>query len=418
MVVDQLGRTALRRLQPDPDRPLPQAFWWLSLATLVVWSSRLLVPFLMILLTRHLGWSLGASSAALAAYGAGGFAAVLASGAVADRVGAQRTLLCALAAAGLSTLVLGLAHQRGAVVVTLVALGAALNAIGPASSALLAALVPQPARLHGFALNYWMVNLGYALAPLLAGLLSAWRFGALFVAQAAGLALAALIVWRRLPRHPGAAAAPAGPEDEARRGPVTDPAYLLFLATNLVFQMVYVQCTVTLPVVTHDDGLSATQFGLLLSLNGALLLLVQMPAATRLARRPRSWSLVIAAALNAVGFGATALAHTWVAYAGTVVIWTLGEVVNAPVAMSVSADLAPAGQTGRYLGAFASTWSIALVLGPAAGGAVLDRLGARALWIGCAVAGLGCATVRAGLAPAQERRLSGAPGTAAVRAAS
>jgi MFS family permease len=420
-MVDQLGRAVLRRLEPVTDRSLPQAFWWLSLATLVIWSSRLLVPFLMILLTRRLDWSVGASSAVLTAYGAGGFAAVLVSGVVVDRFGARFSLLLSLIGAVVSTVALGLVHDPTGVTGVLIALGACLNAVGPASNALLAGLVPPDARLHGFALNYWVVNLGYAIAPVLAGLLSAWRFGALFVAQAIGLALAAVIVGRRLPRCPVAVETHTVPSSDSPRRPLSDRPYLMFLATNLVFQMVFVQCTVTLPVVTHQDGLSSTEFGMLLSLNGTVLLLGQLPAAAWLARWPRSWSLVVAAVLNAVGFGATELAHSWITYAVTVVIWTMGEAVNAPVAMSVSADLATAGQTGRYLGAFASTWTVALVLGPAVGGAVLDRLGARALWIGCALASLGCAAVRARLAPAQERRLADGNGTAgptAVEAAS
>ena len=403
-MVRQRGPAALRWLLPMVGRPLPGAFWWLSLTTFTIWSSRLLVPFLMVLLTRQLGWSVAVSSAALAAYGVGGVVAVLLSGTVLDRVGPRRALISALVGAVLSTVLLALVREHAAVVGALVALGACLNAVGPASSSLVAGLVPAEARLQGFALNYWVVNLGYAVAPALGALLLARGFAALFVAQACGLGLAGLLAWRRLPR---AAAAPAdGARGGPRSSPLTDPGYLAFLASNLVFQLVYVQCTVTLPVVTHRDGLSSTAFGLLLTLNGALLLVVQLPAAAWLVRWPRSWSLVAAAVLNGIGFGATALAHTWGGYAATVVVWTLAEVVNAPVTMSVSADLAPLGQTGRYLGTFAATWSLALVVGPALGGAILDRLGPTTLWGACVLASLACAAVRSLTAPAQERRLA------------
>ena len=39
------------------------------------------------------------------------------------------------------------------------------------------------------------------------------------------------------------------------------------------------------------------------------------------------------------------------------------------------AELAPAGRTGEYMGTFASTFSLALIVGPWLGVALLDRFG-------------------------------------------
>ena len=46
------------------------------------------------------------------------------------------------------------------------------NAVRPAFSAIVTDLVPTPDRARAFALNYWAVNLGFAAAAILGGLLA------------------------------------------------------------------------------------------------------------------------------------------------------------------------------------------------------------------------------------------------------
>ncbi len=399
---------ALRQLQPSVDDPLPRTFWWLWLTNLLIWCSRLVVPFLMVFLTRDLGWSVSAASVVFAAYGVGGAVAVLAAGAVVDRIDPRRTLLLALAGSTAATVALSLARQPVVVAVALVLLGAFLNGIGPSTNAMLSELVPRRLRIHGFAVNYLGVNLGFAIAPVIAALLASWHFRAIFPAQAIGLTLAAVLTYRCL-RPPVRAeplppAVPVGP----RGGPWSDRPFVGFLTANLVFQVVYVQSTVTLPVIMHRQGLSTTDFAALLTLNGVLVLVLQLPVMPLLTRWSAPWALVVAAVVNAVGFGCPAFAHTWVEYAGCVLLWTLGELVNMPVAAAMAADLAPAGQSGRYLGAFSSTWIVAVLVGPVLGATTLDRFGGRGVWFGCVAVGLGGAALRAWTAPGMRRRLAAA----------
>ena len=52
------------------------------------------------------------------------------------------------------------------------------------------------------------------------------------------------------------------------------------------------------------------------------------------------------------------------------------------------ADIAPAGRTGEYMGAYSSTFSLSMVLGPWAGAAALDRFGPSVMWMGVFILGL------------------------------
>jgi MFS family permease len=70
------------------------------------------------------------------------------------------------------------------------------------------------------------------------------------------------------------------------------------------------------------------------------------------------------------------------------VIWTFGEMIAMPASGAYTTDIAPPGRAGQYAGAYASTFSLAVLVGPWAGTIALDRFGSTALWCGVLVVGL------------------------------
>jgi predicted MFS family arabinose efflux permease len=75
-------------------------------------------------------------------------------------------------------------------------------------------------------------------------------------------------------------------------------------------------------------------------------------------------------------------------YAGTIVIWTLGEMMHASFIFAIATDIAPAAMRGRYMGVFGTSYSLAMMLGVPLGGEILSRYGGGYLWAGCLVLGL------------------------------
>jgi MFS family permease len=85
--------------------------------------------------------------------------------------------------------------------------------------------------------------------------------------------------------------------------------------------------------------------------------------------------------LIAVGIGALGIARSAGAIGLTVVIWTFGEMIYFPTATAYVAQLAPEGRTGEYMGAFAATFSLALIIGPWVGAVLLDQIGGPPTWL-------------------------------------
>ena len=87
-------------------------------------------------------------------------------------------------------------------------------------------------------------------------------------------------------------------------------------------------------------------------------------------RRMQMQMMALGAFLYALGFGAQGFVGTLPLFALSVAIWTLGEMVIAPVATVLVADMAPETLRGRYMGAFGLTWGVGYGLGPTLGGTV------------------------------------------------
>ncbi|MGN6334266.1 MAG: MDR family MFS transporter [Motilibacteraceae bacterium] len=406
----------LQRALRDTVGGLPPVYWWLWTGTLVNRIGAFVVPFLAIYLTGGLHRSVSYAGLVLALLGLGGTAASLAGGALADRVGRRPTLLGAQLGTAVSLVGLGLVHGDVAVAGWALLYGFFSNATRPAFSATMTDVVAPQDRVRAFSLNYWAINLGFAIAPVLAGFLAQVSYLLLFLGDALTTLVLAAIVFLRVPEtHPhlprrtatpdapaAAAAQPAGSFLDA----VRDPVFMAFTGLAFLLALVFMQHLSTLPVAMAADGLTPAQYGTAVAVNGLLIVLLTVPATAWLTRFARSRVLAVAAVLVGGGFALTAVADSWGAYAGTVVVWTLGEILNAPVSSAVVADLAPSHARGRYQGVYSFAWGAASFLAPLLGSWVYDAAGGATLWVACGLLGVLAGVGQLLVAPARGRRLS------------
>ncbi len=70
----------------------------------------------------------------------------------------------------------------------------------------------------------------------------------------------------------------------------------------------------------------------------------------------------------------------WAWFLLAVLVFTAGEILASPQAMSFVADWAPPAARGRYLSLYQATWSIAFAVNPAVALPLHTALGERAFW--------------------------------------
>lgn len=391
---------------------LPQTFWLLWIGTLINRLGGFVVPFLMLYLTSQRDLPVAQAALVVSLFGAGSFTAALVGGELADRLGRRPVLLISFLVGPLNMILLGMARQLVLIAPLTVLQGFFTDMYRPAVSAMIADLIPPEGRPRAFGYIYWAINLGFAIAPAAAGLLARWNYFLLFVGDAlTTLAFGLIVVWGVRETRPAEAEKSAGARGEGRLKRFgREPLMLAFAAMALGFGIIYMQGTVTLPVAMHLQGFGPDAYGLTIAVNGALIVLLGIPASHLLTRWPRFRSLALSALLLAIGFGLTACATSLGLFALTVAVWTLGEIAGATVAPSVVADLSPADLRGLYQGVYGGAWGLSLFLGPILGGWCFQQFGPNALWGACFA--FGCLLALGYLAisrPAQRRLLRRGP---------
>jgi MFS family permease len=377
----------------------PSGFWWLWSSTLVNRLGTFVYPFLTLYLTATRGYSPATAGVVVSCYGIGSIAGSLLGGELSDRVGRRATLVAAQLASAVVTAALGVVTPIFAIAVLTLLLGAATGTWRPAVSAMITDLVPPGDRQRAFTVNYWAINIGFGVSILLAGFVAEAGYVWLFAGDAATtLACAVITVIKLKETRPVRLADPAGPASgsshprpprAASRQVLRDTRFLWLTLLAFMVWLLYYQGPSTLPVVMHDHGLTARDYGLVFSVNGLLIVALQIPVSQLIAGRREGRLLAGSALLFASGLGLTAFAGSTTAlYALSVAVWTLGEMVYSPASSALVANLAPDDLRGRYQGMFSLSPAAASFAGPIAGGFLLDDAGGTALWACCAVVGL------------------------------
>jgi MFS family permease len=366
-------------------RALPRGAWILFAETLVNRLGTFVLVFLVLWLTQ-IGWSAGMAGLAVSVYGLGGLAASLAGGWLADRFGRRRTI--ALSMFSSAAVLLTLPHARETVpVLTLAGLaGLTAELYRPAASGLLSDLIPVGRRVPGFALYRLAINLGHAIGPAIGGFVAERSFLWVFTADAATSVVAGIVALTLLPEG-RRSARKEDPVGGFRGSLAADRSFLVFLAANVLVTLVAFQSTASLPLEIRASGLTSAHYGVLMSLNGALVVLFELPLVGHTRRLPPRPVMAVGIALTGIGFGLVEWADTFALFAMTVFVWTAGEIAFSPVASAYVGDVAPDALRGRYYGAYTLTHSLGVVLGPGLGTA-LYTLSPGALWAACAALGL------------------------------
>ncbi|GAB7031727.1 MFS transporter [Streptomyces sp. NPDC021749] len=387
----------LRRAAADSVSGLPRQFWWLWTSTLINRLGAFVATFLALYLTVERGYSASYAGLVGALYGLGGVVSSVGAGVLTDRLGRRPTMLIAQLSTSASVALLGFMTDPVAIAAVAGVVGMATNASRPAVQAMMSDIVAPEDRVRAFSLNYWAINLGFAVSSTAAGLIAKHGYLALFLGESTLVLICALVVFFKLPESRPATDAPAGPQDPGAPGAATAPVSMLtvlrdgrfmtVVGLNLLLALLFQQAYISMPVSMGRDGFSSTDFGAVIAVNGVLIVLLQIPVTRFIEHRSPATLLVGSALLAGYGFGLTALAGSVAMYALAVTVWTLGEIINSPTQMGLVVRLSPVHGRGRYQGMYALSWSIASLTAPLLGGTVIDHYGADTLWAGCAAVG-------------------------------
>jgi MFS family permease len=365
-------------------RALPRGAWILFFGTFLNKFGTFVVPFLAIYMTR-LGYSPAQAGLPIASYGIGTLGACLLGGSLADRVGRRKTIVLSMFSAAAAMLCLSLVHGLILIILFSGLAGLTGELYRPASSALLADLVPSGRRVTAYAAYRMSFNAGWAFGPATAGLLAKKSFTLLFVGDAATSVLYGLVAWFALPSGLRGARS-AGTLVETYRALRDDKRLRQVVCACLVIGFVFVQAFSTMSLEITRSGFSAATYGLVISMNGALVVLCELPLTTITKRYPARRVIALGFLLIGIGFSSNLLTRTLPLLVLTTCLFTFGEMISMPITGAYVADLAPEDRRGLYMGTYGMVWAAAFVFGPSLG-LILFSISRPALWATCGLLG-------------------------------
>jgi MFS family permease len=371
-------------------RALPRAAWILFLGVFLNKFGSFVVPFLTLILTRQ-GYSIVDAGLAIGAYGAGHFVASGLGGHLADTIGRRKTIVLSMFSAAISMLLLSQARSLPAIILLTAFAGLAGELYRPASSALLADLVPAGQRVTAFSAYRMAFNAGWAFGPATAGFLAERGYFWLFIGDAITSVLFGLVAFFALPRGVRSQQAESKWRD-ALKVLRHDRRFHQVLAASFAIALVFFQISSTYGLFVTQLGFSAAIYGAIISLNGVMVVFCELPLSTITRRFQARRVIGLGYALVGIGFALNAFAHALPALIVAMIVVTFGEMLTIPVSVAYVADLAPAHMRGRYMGAFGLTWALGLTVGPSLGMA-LFHYGAAVLWLSCGALGLVAACI-------------------------
>ncbi|NCB03711.1 MAG: MFS transporter, partial [Spirochaetia bacterium] len=152
-------------------RGLPRPVYVLFFATIINGVGIFVYPFLVLLLTQHLGysdaWAGAFMSIAALAYLPGSFI----GGKLADKIGRKKVMIIGQLCANLMFLICGFLGNSVYVPIFIILNLMFDGAVDPARSALMTDVTIPENRQVSFSLNYLGHNMGFAIGPVIAGFL-------------------------------------------------------------------------------------------------------------------------------------------------------------------------------------------------------------------------------------------------------
>lgn len=387
-------RAYLRSLNPQ----LPRDVWILQAGGLAnMFGNGVIGPFLIIYLHNVRGISLGVAGLVVAASSAAALVSAVVGGALSDRVGPRRVLSGALITMAVGFALFPLIREPWEAVALNMLVGFGSGSFWPSQSTLLSSLSPPERRHSAFAQQRMTMNLGIALGGLVAGAIARTdkpgTFTFLFLLNAVTF-LVFVAVLRLVPAPPRAALHHDPHHESGRyRDVLRNRVFLSYVSLNVVLigAGIAVMAELLPPFAKNTADVSEPAIGVIWFIFSAVVAIGQLPVVKLVEGKRRMHGLALMSLIWAGTFVLVMAAGAWltgtqaaVLFGIAVGVFALAECLHGAIYAPLAVDLAEPRLLGRYMAFSSVSWQLGWLVGPAAGGFVLQHE-PLALWPAAAV---------------------------------
>ncbi len=354
--------------------------WILSLAMFINRSGSMVLLFTSLYLTKDLHFTIAEAGIALSFYGIGSVLGSYAGGWLTDRRNFFDIMFLSLIASGLILLLLLVFTSPFAISLIILCYAFAADIFRPANSKAIAAYSTPENRTRSVSLVRLAINLGFSIGPAAGGFVALYLgYKWLFVIDACSGFLAALMLWIFLPRI----------TDESQKiesevlsdrstSAYRDWPYLIFIILVAFFGVCFFQLFASMPqyfseVCKYDED----RIGLLMALNGLLVVIIEMPLVAALEKNKRMFSFIIAGVLCLpVSFAILHFGKGMMIWAVVYTLFiTMSEILAMPFMMNYSLSRPAKERQGQYSALYSISYGLANIFAPLLGLGIAGKYG-------------------------------------------
>jgi len=376
----------------DPYRGLPREIYVIFVAKIINAMGCFVMPLLTLILTEKIGLSMELSGIYISVSGLISMPAAMIGGKLTDIIGRKKIIIIFDFLSALLYIICGFMNPSMTMIYVLMLASVCMFIAGPAHNALIADLTTPQNRDGAYALSYMGWNIGFAIGPIIGGLLYENYLPLVFIGDAitALISLCLISSFIKETIH----LTKQEPIDKCRNleareeGTIISvllkrPILIYFALCTFGYNFVYSQWSFMLPIHSTQNFLTlgAKYYGLMAGFNGLIVMLFT-PLITKMSEKMKHIrKMIYGGLLYAFGFGMLGILNTLPFFFVSVFIFTLGEIILSISTAPFIANHTPMSHRGRMNAILPIIFGMGYTLGPITMGKALVYISIESAWL-------------------------------------
>ncbi len=342
----------------------------------------MVIPFLSLYLTTDLDFTLDDVAWIMKAFGFGSLTGSWIGGKLTDKVGYHKVMVASLVLSGLLFIGMQVLESFNAICIGIFLLMAVADMFRPAMFVALNAYIKPENKTRSITLIRLAINLGFSAGPAIgAFIITTMSYHSLFWIDGLSCMIAGIVLINVL--HPKKSKTLDLEINPNPKSAYTDKFFMIFFLAMVIFGIIFLQLISTVPYFYKEGiGLSEFQIGLLMGLNGILILISEMPLIKWLESTSytKIGLMIFGLILTCISF-VFLFINPWLGFVIiSMIILTFGEMIVFPFSNSFTLDRAKRGLKGEYMALYSISFSISHIFAHNLGFHLIDALGFHRTW--------------------------------------
>lgn len=375
-----------------PYKGLPKEIYVIFFAKMINAMGCFVMPLLTLILTKKIGLSRDMAGLFMSTAGFFYMFASLIGGKLADTIGRKRVIMIFDVLSAVFYIICGLIGPSIPMLFFIIAAGTCMTISGPAHDSLIADLTTPENRNGAYALGYMGWNIGFAVGPVIGGLLFENHLPIVFIGDAATALLSLMLIFIFIKETLGTTKQDI--TDESRKLEKREEGSILNVLLNrkvlfffalimFGYNFVYSQWGYLMPMHSEQNfgANGAKYYGIMAGANGLVVMLFT-PLVSKLSEKLQNIRcMVIGGFIYTIGFGMLGFLNSLPFFFVSVFIFTLGEIILSINTSPFIANHTPMSHRGRMSALLGIFFGAGWTFGPAGMGQLLKVLSIEQGWI-------------------------------------